>query len=289
MKETFEIRCPNCENGILVYTTLKGVEYSKKHDVVCKKCKKINTEEKKKLVFTRNCSECGKKITTNNKYWNKIAISENKVCLSCSNKKHIFTEKWKNNLKKNHADFTNEKNPFFGKKHSNETLARLREINTGVDRFTDEYKEKLKNKMSGKGNPFFGKKHNQETIKKLSNITEELRKIRRENRIKQIKESGGIPSFNYNACKYFDELNLKNEWNLQHALNGGEIIINGYSVDAYDKDRNIVVEYDEPHHYNVITGKLKYKDVKRQKRIIKNCGCRFFRYNERENNLYEVK
>jgi len=289
MKETFELNCPRCVVGVLTYNTLKGVEYYKKHNVICKQCKKKIKNEKKTLVYKRNCPECGVELITNNKYWNELALKENKICLSCSNKKHVFTEEWKNNLKKNHADFTKEKNPFYGKTHDEKIINKLREINLGVDRFTDKYKKELKNKMSGKGNPFYGKTHKKETKEKLRNITEQLRKLRRENRLKQIKDSGGIPSFNYNACIYFEKLSKEKEWNLQHALNGGEVVINGYSVDAYDKIKNIIVEYDESHHYNIETGELKLKDRKRQERIIKYCGCRFFRYNEKENTLYEVK
>jgi hypothetical protein len=62
----------------------------------------------------------------------------------------------------------------------------------------------------------------------------------------------------------------------------------GYFLDAYDKERNIVVEYDEPKHYDVY-GNLKQKDVLRQQRIITHLGCRFFRYNERTKELYEIK
>ena len=50
----------------------------------------------------------------------------------------------------------------------------------------------------------------------------------------------------------------------------------------------IVGEYDEPAHYNN-AGQLKQKDVLRQQRIITHLGCKFFRYNERTKELYEVK
>ena len=35
------------------------------------------------------------------------------------------------------------------------------------------------------------------------------------------------------------------------ALNGGEKRIICYYVDGYDKDKNIVIEYDELHHYDI--------------------------------------
>lgn len=89
------------------------------------------------------------------------------------------------------------------------------------------------------------------------------------------------------ACEYFNKLNEHNQWNLQHALNGGEVRVIGYSLDAYDRDKNIVVEYDEPKHY--LNGKLREKDVLRQQRIITHLGCKFFRYNQKTKELYQVK
>jgi hypothetical protein len=96
------------------------------------------------------------------------------------------------------------------------------------------------------------------------------------------------PNYNPIACQYFDELNISNNWSLRHALNGGEIELLGYFLDAYDKERNIVVEYDEPRHYDKF-GNLKQKDVLRQQNIITHLGCRFFRYNEKTKELYEIK
>jgi very-short-patch-repair endonuclease len=60
----------------------------------------------------------------------------------------------------------------------------------------------------------------------------------------------------------------------------------GYSVDAYDKNKNLVVEYDESHHNQP---KRKEKDIKRQEEIIKTLHCKFYRYNEVLDKLYEVK
>jgi hypothetical protein len=95
-------------------------------------------------------------------------------------------------------------------------------------------------------------------------------------------------NYNPKSLEYFDKLNIENDWNLQHALNGGEVKILNYFVDAYDKKRNIVVEYDESYHYDKL-GNLKQKDVLRQQRIITHLGCKFFRYNEKTKELYEIK
>ena len=60
-------------------------------------------------------------------------------------------------------------------------------------------------------------------------------------------------------------------------------------VDGYDKEKNIVFEYDEKRHYkDVYNNILKDKDINRQNEIIAKLGCRFFRYNETIDLLYEV-
>lgn len=86
------------------------------------------------------------------------------------------------------------------------------------------------------------------------------------------------PNFNKNACKYFDELNKKEGWNLRHALNEKEYYIKdlGYFLDAYDPQKNIVVEWYENHHFK--RGKLKDDDIKRMEEIKKYLQCRFIGY-----------
>lgn len=98
----------------------------------------------------------------------------------------------------------------------------------------------------------------------------------------------GITQYrNYNpaACHYFDGLNKEKGWNLQHAENGGEVQMRGYFVDAYDKNRNIVVEYDEPSHDAPSKSK---KDKVRQSEIISHLGCKFYRYKESTGKLVSV-
>jgi hypothetical protein len=94
------------------------------------------------------------------------------------------------------------------------------------------------------------------------------------------KRKHGILKSGYNplACEYFDQLNKTSGWKLQHAKNGGEIRCNVYFLDAYDKENNVVVEYDEPYHYDVY-GNLKERDAKRMEYIMKKLHCKFFRYN----------
>lgn len=111
-------------------------------------------------------------------------------------------------------------------------------------------------------------------------------------RLKEIEERGIAiysPNFSKRACEYIDHLNESKGWNLQHALNGGETRIDNYFLDGYDKVLNIAFEYDEPRHYlNVEESILRESDVVRMQRIYDRLKCRFFRYNEQKDTLYEV-
>ena len=63
----------------------------------------------------------------------------------------------------------------------------------------------------------------------------------------------------------------------------------GYWLDGYDKNLNIVFEYDEPKHYiDKENNILRDYDIKHQTRIIEKLKCEFWRYNEYLNLLYRV-
>jgi len=72
----------------------------------------------------------------------------------------------------------------------------------------------------------------------------------------------------------------ENGYNFQHALNGGEVQIPNtrYFVDGYDSKKNVVIEYDEQHHFNK-NGDLIQKDIIRQNKIIQEINCLFIRIN----------
>ena len=98
--------------------------------------------------------------------------------------------------------------------------------------------------------------------------------------IKRIEKNSGQVSPNYNseACKLIKEYGIKNGYDFQHAENGGEFYIKdlGYWVDGYDKNKNIVIEIDESHHFDP-DGNLNIKDIERQQEIIDSLGCNFIR------------
>lgn len=123
--------------------------------------------------------------------------------------------------------------------------------------------------------------------------SEKSKSLLRKKMINYIRENGNGEfgqHYSIKGCKYIDELNKKNNWKLQHALNGGEIEVDGYFLDGYDKELNIAFEYDEPKHYeDVFNNILNIRDIERQKHIIECLSCRFFRYNEKLGLLYEVE
>jgi hypothetical protein len=94
------------------------------------------------------------------------------------------------------------------------------------------------------------------------------------NRSQLIKGTIQFPNFNIQACKVIEEYGKENNYNFQHALNGGEFHIKqlGYWVDGYDANKNVVIEYYEKHH---TTPKWKEKDKKRMENIIEALKCKF--------------
>ena len=127
---------------------------------------------------------------------------------------------------------------------------------------------------------FTNRKHNEETKRKM-----------RQSTIKYLQETVNFqgPRYSKRACEFLDTLNEKFNWHLQHALNGGELNVDGYFVDGYDKNLNLVVEYDERYHYDDIERNiLKERDSKRQQYIIERLHCKFYRYNSVTHQFYDA-
>lgn len=88
-----------------------------------------------------------------------------------------------------------------------------------------------------------------------------------------------IPRYNHSSIPIIEakakELGITD---LQHAENGGEYHIKelGYWVDGYSKEHNIVIEYDEKHHFDK-NGNLKEADLNRQSEIQNFLNCEFIR------------
>jgi hypothetical protein len=206
-------------------------------------------------------------------------------CHSCSQmgeKNHGFGKpSWNKGL-------SPEKQPGYGVKFS---LIRRRGISKKMSvknhhhfghHLSEEHKIKISKANRGKKAYWFGKTGPTKG-KKHSEFTKEKMRI---SALKRIEKQGIIIAYNLDACRFMDSINECWGLNLQHALNGGEIQISGYSLDGYDKEKNVVFEYDEPYHYNT---KIRARDKKKQETILKKINPRLFiRYDERDGRLYEA-
>lgn len=135
-------------------------------------------------------------------------------------------------------------------------------------------------------------------VEYISQVPEVIQKAARKMRLTVLKklekrlENGQqlTPNYNPAACTIIDNYSKQYGYNFQHAMNGGEFYIKelGYWVDAYDKDKNVVVEVDEPLHYD-IDGNLLERDVRRQQEIMDFLKCEFIRIKvDNDNNIIGI-
>lgn len=245
--------------------------------------------------WSKMCPKCNSRIIYKNKKCLIRSIRKNQFCKSCGltgRTMPLLTEEHKDKIK-NHHLLTGVGKWMIGRKLSTETKLKISRSNINRIR-SDEAKHNYSLSKLGDKNPM--KRLDvriKNSITRKNNpriITQETRqKIAlkaRENIIKQLEKMGDYKGaiFNPLACDYLDKLSEQYNWELRHAKNGGEVQLFGYFLDGYDKKKNIVVEYDEKHHYDVY-GKLKEKDVVRMNYIINKLQCKFFRYNEKTQEL----
>lgn len=237
--------CPNCNKNIISYSRQCDLTRSENFNYICFNCKLYQ----KRCPNPYNNLKC-KKYTTS---------KPGKCCRSCAsygkmngNYGSSYYQVWVEKYGKEKADKMNEntsklkacageKNGMFGKTHDDVVIAKI-----------------LKNR---KWDSNTKKKQRSSAIK----------------RIEKLKFNGGqlIPGYNPEACKIIEQYGNENGYNFQHAENGGEVEVHGYFVDGYDKEKNVVIEIDEKHHFK--TGKLREKDIQRQKEIEEYLGCKFIR------------
>ena len=253
-------------------------------NVIINPCDDIGNEKK----WKKNCPKCGKEQIYSRKDVLQLSIKNNNICLSCSQKGKVFSEKTRNKIRKsligNHHTEESKKRisiAFKGKKKSKEHVEKVKNALKGR---IPTIEERIKNSLSNKGrvSTMKGKHHTEETKYKLR--VAKIEDLKKKN---ILLGKDGARNFNSKACEFIDNLNKERGWNLQHALNGGEVELYGYFVDGYDKERNIIFEYDEKRHNETY---WKNKDIIRQNNLIKNIDpSLFLRYDEQWNRLYEVK
>jgi hypothetical protein len=250
--------------------------------------------------FTKSCPNCGCKQYYATAKGLKVAIKRNRICKMCSNMgeknpnygkpcpQHVreIVRRFRTGRmdseetrQKKHDNVVGEKNPMFGLtgslcpnfgvKRTEEHKQILHDLKWAVP-LSQEHRENI-----GKG--LMGRKHSSETRRK-----QRVSKIRY-----IIQQNGSIaPRYNKSACEYFDKLEKERRWSGLYASKNGEFYVKflGYFVDYYEPVLNIVVEYDEPIHYN-IDNSLKKRDHARMMEIVEHLHCKFYRYNQRTGEL----
>lgn len=233
-------QCPQCNKNIDCKTSSYYHE-SNRSNRLCRFCASRNKAEQKKYKGTlvRICIICGNQHTfkTVRKYNNSIKTRTEYKCKTCA---------------------TSEAHS--NKKISAETRQKMKTAAKNRPPMSEETKKKISKRVSGKGNPMYGVVRH-DVRKKYLNF---------------LIENGINPKMFYNpkACEAIDAYGNKHGYNFQHAMNGGEFYIKelGYSVDGYDVDKNVVIEYYEKYHTRP---KQIKKDLERQKLITEFLKCEF--------------
>jgi hypothetical protein len=113
--------------------------------------------------YTRNCPLCNKELTYSSKYNYQKAKLKKSKCKSCGIKESITDErreKMRDRVEgRNNPMFgmKGELNPFFGKKHTEETKIKI-VINRDMSVYrSDEFRKKMSEVTKGENNPMFGR------------------------------------------------------------------------------------------------------------------------------------
>jgi len=263
---SFSKPCPIC-NKPLIYKSKDNLRESIKHNSRCKSC--ANAKENHPLYGKKMSDEVREKISEKNRGKNNPRYG---VKLSDEQKQKISIAN--RGRKPTNIEFRKGKTleEIYGK----ERASQIREKYNQRPRPTKESNDKRRISCisAGCGKDNLGRKHSEESKTKM-----------RINMIRKLEKLGikFHPPYNPKACEYFNKLMEETKTYIQHAENGGEYYIRelGYWIDGYDKDNNIVYEFDEKkHHY--IDGKLREKDIERQKQITAFLNCEFIRIKEDE-------
>jgi len=136
---------------------------------------------------------------------------------------------------------------------------------------TEEHNRNISKALTGVP---LSKKH-LESIKKYHKKTppsKEQKRKQREARIKYIEKTGRChPALGKNEKQILDEIELLFQMSIERDFR-----IIGYFPDGYIRELNLIIEIDEPWHYNC-DGTYRKRDIKRQKNIEEELGCTFLR------------
>lgn len=291
------------KNSIGPLTNCESKNELEMNDIISSTEEKLESETSNDTTkkWARKCPKCEETIYYVKEYNSSIAEKKHSYCLSCSQKELYISKKRKPRASK-----------FFGKKLEKQcikcgnvqTYKNIKQLTKAI------FNNTLCKSCSGKqnGNFYWIEGPGKSIIEKIQLKTwskncprcNALQTYKNKRNFDKMVKKNSVcrkcqliirrptiferPNYNPKACDYFDKLSKEKEWDLHHALNGGEFQVFKWWVDAYDKDKNIVVEYDEPSHYDK-SGQLKKRDVIRQNEIVKRLKCDFYRYDEKRNKL----
>lgn len=291
--------CPQC-GKLQLYSCNSGLLLAIRKNTICNVCSNLNRKIIPENGVWKRVCKCGTEMIYSCRNSFNTGKRTNAICRKCAVKE--------SSSKKDYSwmrsdEYIKKMSQSMKKKRSGETYGELFKQkckqNALIRWANPMFREKINKVMSSYE---YRQKHKNNTTnlwKRISHINhmkhihnsdeyKQKRRIITQNILKIKFGKGNLANVNKKACEFIDKLNIEMKWNLIHALNGGEYEISGYSLDGYDKEKNIVFEYDESRHYG-IDNKLKEKDIIRQNKIINNLiPTEFWRYNERQKKLYNV-
>lgn len=107
----------------------------------------------------------------------KIKLSKAKVGIPSKLKGVPMSDMAKQHMRENHADFSCENHPMYGKHHSEGTRQKISESHKGK-KLSDETKKKLSELNKGENNHFYGKTHTEEAKEKMRNSKSKCKPVR---------------------------------------------------------------------------------------------------------------
>ena len=237
-------------------------------------------------LFYRNCPTCGKELSYTKKAKRDLSVRENRNCYSCAMKiPRMFSDEHKKNLslslsgKKKGPCTESRRLKLLGKKQSLRTCSL--KSSSQSRRFSDwleRYKESI-SQSKRFSNP--SERHKTSTSVKLAMHRPDVRKrhieaLHHSKWLKVRTDKGQME-----LIEKWNRLGFKFEPNYQVHTD-----TDLFYIDGYDKDHNVVLEYDSKYHQKL--GQKK-RDLVRQQKIINILHPKkFWRYDTAHKNCENV-
>lgn len=263
--------CPQC-NKEIIHNSIVGYRRAVKSSTICRSCAHLGKRPSKETLekMSKVAKEQWENLEIRNKTiaamggrtpWNKgkdnVYSPETLELMSAANSGRVLSNEHKDKLSK----------ALIGRTLSDEHKLKISQSHIGKTK-SHAHRHNIGKSGRGKSPWIKGKSH--------SDITKMKMRVKR---LEWIENNIGQPSpvFNPLACKLIDEYGKLHGYNFKHAMNGGEYNIKelGYFLDGYDVNQNVAIEYYEPHHFK--NGKLRDRDVQREKEIKNLLGCKLVR------------